>query len=439
MTTAPATSGANDGIDRRTLRDRLRIQADDLDVVNELLTSPDNALLDGLLDLVERYGGVDEINRKADEAGRLDTRLQLLRDDGSPFLDGLHWLIEERDAGAFVTLAEYRERIVGDAAVTKRVDEEHAVTLEISALQYFPWLIAEAQQAIRQRDLMPGRYIRVRSMAEQTSPGEDILAVAAAMQIIGASHVETLDTRGIDGSNCHLCGPETITGYFGGIGEPNDYPMRWADEYLHHMTEYGIREVLNINSGTILLALLLRKLGIRNEFKVSVFMGIDNPFSVLWLLLGARLLAADDGSTSLAGLNLSNSVDAGTIRAASDIREVLGLRDAVRFEHHITEAYRSIVRQPYERRAELLEVALSVPNISAKHEGADPELDATRDHPSDILDYFIPKEQVIADGLMPLLQQNYLDKHAAVNRTAAELTAAGIGVRAAALHEPRGE
>jgi hypothetical protein len=253
------------------------------------------------------------------------------------------------------------------------------------------------------------------------------------MQIIGASHVETLDTRGIDGANVHLCGPETITGYFGGIGQPNDYPLRWADEYLRYMTEYGIREVLNFNIGTILLALLMRKLGIRNEFKVSVFAGVDNPFSVLWLLVGARLLSAADGSTSLAGLNLSNSVDADTIRAASGVREALGLSDALRFEHHITEAYKSIVRQPYCRRDELLEVAPAVPNISAKHEGADPELEATREHASDIFDYFVPKEQLVADGLMPALQQNYLDKHAAVNRTAAELLRAGIGVKPAAL------
>ena len=62
-------------------------------------------------------------------------------------------------------------------------DEANAVTLEISALQYFPWLIAEAERAIARRELMPGRYIRVRNMAEQSAPGGDILAVAAAMQI----------------------------------------------------------------------------------------------------------------------------------------------------------------------------------------------------------------------------------------------------------------
>ena len=74
-----------------------------------------------------------------------------------------------------------------------------------------------------------------------------------------------------------------------------------------------------------------------------------------------------------------------------------------------------------------------MPNISARHEGGAPSVEAACEHPSDILDYFIPKEQAIADGLMPLMERNYLDKHAAVNHTAAELTRAGIGVKPAAL------
>ena len=418
---------------RDDLRQRLGVSADDVRVVNEFLTSPDNPLVDSLLEVIERHGGVVEINRKADEAGCLENRLARLRTEGSPFLDGLDWLADRRDAGAFVTLPEYRRGVLGDAADTTTFDEKHAVTLEISALQYFPWLIAEAEQAIARRELMPGRYIRVRNMAEQTAPGDDVLAIAAAMQIIGASHVETLDTKGIDGSNVHLGGPDTVAGYFGGIGQPNDYPIRWADEYLRYYTEYGIREVLNINSGTILVAMLMHKLGIRNEFKVSVFMGVDNPYSVLWLLMGARLFAADHGSSGMAGLNLSNSVDADTIRASSAVRNAFGLEQDVRFEHHITEAYKSIVRQPYLRRDELLDVAADVPNISAKHEGADPDIEATREHPSDIFDYFVPKQQLLDDGLMPALEQNYLDKHAAVSRTAEELTRAGIGVHAAAL------
>ena len=415
------------------LREKLRIKPADLEAVSDGLSSPDNRLVGGLLDLVEKYGGVDAINRQADEASRLETRIARLQDEGSPFLPGIEWLAEQRDAGAFVTLPEYRRSVMGSAADAMTFDEARAVTLEISALQYFPWLIDQARQAVERRELMPGRYIRVRNIAEQSAPGEDILAVAAAMQIIGATHVETLDTNGIDGSNVHLGGPDTITGYFGGIGEPNDYPLKWAEECLGILTKYGIRQVLNINSGTILVALLMHKLGIRNEFKVSVFMGVDNPWSVLWLLMGARLLAGDDGSTSLAGLNLSNSVEVDTLLAGAELRHALGFDEGVRLEHHVTETFKSIVRQPYDRRADVVTAAATVPNISAKHEGGDPAVEVTREHPSDILDYFISKDQVVADGLMPLLEQNYLDKHAALNETAAALTRAGIGVKPAAL------
>ena len=392
----------------------------------------DNPLVDALLDLIDRYGGVAAINRAAAENGRLETRLERLRDEGSPYLDDLAWLTEQRDRGAFVSLAEYRRRVLGDAADLPP-DEDRAVTLEISALQYFPWLMAEARRAIERRELMPGRFIRVRDMAEQSGPGGDLLAVAAAMQIVGASHVETLDTRGTDGGNVMLGGPETITGYFGGIGQPNDYPLKWADEYLHYLTDYGIRQVLNVNLGTVLVALLLRKLGVENEFKISVFMGVDNPYAMLWLLMGARLLAADDGSTSLAGLNLSNSADVATLEASSAARAALGLTDAVRFEHHVTEAYRSIVRQPYDRRDDVVRAATSVPNISAKHEGGEPAVEAGREHPSDVFDYFVARDTALAQGLMPALEGNYLDKHDAVNRTAEQLVRAGVGVRAASL------
>jgi hypothetical protein len=424
---------ASDASVRDCLRERLVLGPRDVKTVEMFLTSPDNRLVDGLLDVVEKYGGVDEINRRAAEAGRLDRRLERLRAEGSPYLADLEWLTDQRDRGAFVTLPEYRRSVLGPAADSMAFDDEHAVTLEISALQYFPWLVAQARHAIEHRELMPARYIRVRNMAEQAVPGGDVLAVAVAMQILGASHVETLDTRGTDGANVHLGGPDTIAGYFGGIGQPNDYPLRWADEYLYYLTEFGIRQVLNVNLGTIFVCLLLRKLGVECEFKVSVFTGIDNPFSAALLLLCARLLAGEDGSTSLAGLNLSNSADAATLLASAEAREALGLTDAVRFEHHVTEAYRSIVRQPYDRLADIEAVAEAVPNLSAKHEGGEPAVEVAREHPSDIFDYFLSLEEVETRGLMAALEQNYLDKHAAVCRTAAALTRAGIGVRAAAL------
>ena len=340
-------------------------------------------------------------------------------------------VIERTKPGAFVSLAAYRRGVLGERAAGMAFDERRAVTLEISALQYFPWLIAECQQAIERRELMPGRFIRVRKMREQSADNGDIFAVAAAMQVLGASYVETLDTKGTDGSNIHLGGPATITGYFGGIGQPNDYPLKWADELLRYYTTVGVQQVLNTNPGTVLAGYLLYRLGIDVQFKISVFMGNDNPFAALWTLLGARLFARPDGTTPLVGFNFSNSTNNETIRQAAEVRRALGLEDVVRFEHHITETWRSIVRQPYDRRDELIELAREVANVSAKHEGGDVVVEPTREHPSDILDYFRDKAEIEAAGEMPLLLRNYLDKHDALNATARALTAAGIAVAAA--------
>jgi hypothetical protein len=272
-------------------------------------------------------------------------------------------------------------------------------------------------------------------MKESEADQGDLLAGMAAMQIIGASYVDTLDTKGTDGSNVHLGGPDTITGYFGGIGEPNEHALQWLDEFLYYYTTYGIYQVLNINAGTILIGYLIHRLGINNEFKISVFVGNDNPYFIWWTLMMARLLARPDGTTPLIGFNLSNSVSNPTIKAAADIRKALGLEKVVRIEHHITECFRHIVRQPYDRRAELMEIAGEVRNLSAKHEGGDPEVEASREHPSDILEYFLPKADVEAKGLMPALLANYMDKHSALNRTAEELTRHGIPfVAARRLH-----
>jgi hypothetical protein len=410
------------------LRERLKISEERLREVNDFILNPENELINSLLEVVEKYGGPEEINRKADDARKLENLLGRLKEEKSNYLADLQWLTEQRDSGAFIKLGDYRKKILGDAAEGTAFNEKNAVTLEISALNFFPWLIPQAKMAIEKQQLMPGRFIRVRNMKEQVGDNGDILAVAAAMQIVGASYVETLDTKGTDGSNVHLGGPETITGYFGGIGQPNDYPLKWVDEYLYYYTNYGIRQVLNINPGTIFIAYMLYKLGIDNEFKISVYMGNDNPFAVFWTLMAARMLSRDDGTTSLIGFNFSNSVNNDTIRASDKIRSAMGLTDVVRFEHHITETYKSIVIQPYNRREELVEVAGEVPNISAKHEGGDPEIEETREHPSDILEYFLPKEDIAKQGLTDALEKSYLDKQDALNKTADALTKAGIGV-----------
>ena len=418
------------------LRRRLKIEEKNLQSINDFLLDEDNPLESQLLELIEKYGGVDDINKKAREAGRIDTLMNLLRKADSPYTEDLEWLIKQRDADAFISIPEYRRKILGVKADSIVFNEPFAVTLEISACNYFSWMIEEAKRAITRQDLMPSRFIRVRSMKEQSQDYE-IAAFAAAMKIIGASFVETLDTKGtLPGSdgfpiNVHLGGPETITGYFGGVGMPNKYALKWVDEFLHYYTKYGVRQVLNINSGSVVLGYLLYKLGIDIEFKISVFLGNDNPYSCFWTLMTAKLFSREDGTTPLIGFNLANSVNNSTIEMSAEIRNAFGFEDMVRLEHHILETYRSIVRQPYDRLGELLDIADHVGNISAKHEGGLPEIEKTRDHPSDILDYFISKKDIEAQRLMDKLTINYLDKHDALNRTAAALTERGLTFLAA--------
>jgi len=413
------------------LKEKIKISDRVLKHVNDVLTGKENVVIDRLLAVIEKYGSVEEINRMADNAGRLENQIKKLEEMGSPYLRDVEWLINVRDRGSFIPLEEYKRKILGDRYETVKFDDEYAVTLEISALQFFPWLIKEAKQAIDKGELMPGRYIRVRKMKEQEADNGDLVAVSAAMNIVGGSWVETLDTKGTDGANVHLGGPDTITGYFGGPGEPNDYPLKWVDEFLYYYTNYGVKQVLNINPGTVLIGYLLYKIGINIEFKISVFMGNDNTYSVLWTLMTAKLFTREDGTTPLVGFNFSNSVNNETIELCSLIRAALDLEDKVRFEHHITETWKHIVRQPYDRTEELPLVAKKVKNISAKHEGGAPEVEEKRDYPSDILDYFKSKEEIIEQGIMEKMEQNYLDKHRSMNRTARVLIENGIDVIAA--------
>jgi len=423
------------------LKQKLRIKEKNIKKINDFLLKEDNPLVDNLLKIIEKYGGVDEINRKAREARKLENLMAQLKSKNSPFVKDLNWLIEQRDKDAFISIPNYRRKILGDKADSMMFDESFAVTLEISACNFFPWVIEEAKKAIAQQDLMPGRFIRVRSMKEQVED-DQILAFAAAMQIVGASYVETLDTKGTlpgpDGLpiNVHLGGPETITGYFGGVGMPNEYGLKWIDEFLHYYTEYGIRQVLNINIGSVMLGYWLYKLGIDIEFKISVYLGNDNPYSCFWTLMTANLFSRDDGTSPLIGFNLANSVNNETIEFSAYIRKAFDFEDIVRIEHHIVETYKSIVRQPYDRLEELLEIADHVKNISAKHEGGLLEIEKTREHPSDILEYFVPKKDILAQNLMPKLTINYLDKHDSMNRTAKALTERGLTfIAAQKLHK----
>ncbi len=115
----------------------------------------------------------------------------------------------------------------------------------------------------------------------------------------------------------------------------------------------------------------------------------------------------------------------------AEFRKALGFEKVVRFEHHITETWKSIIIQPYDRRDELMQIADHVANIAAKHEGGDIEVEQTLAHPSDILDYFREKKEVIESGDWDNMQRNFMEKFAACNHTAQDLTRAGLSFIAA--------
>ena len=417
------------------LQKLLKISPDKLKAFNSVLLDPNSQVMKDFFAVIAKYGTPAEINRKHKAARKMDNLFKIVQERQPEAIKDLNWLIQQRDNGAFIPVKDYRRKVLGAAADKTKFKDKYAVTLEVSALQYFPWVRAMAEQAIANKTLVPGRFIAVRKMKESEADG-DLPAIVAALDIIGASFVETLDTKGTDGSNPHLGGPATITGYFGGIGQPNEHALMWLDEFLYYYTNYGVQHVLNFNAGTILLGFLLYKLGVNINFKISVFFGSDNPYHALWIMTMAKLFSRDDGTSPLIGFNWSNSINNETMELSADFRKALGFEKVVRFEHHITEPQKNIVIQPYNRRAELVDVAARVANIAAKHEGGDPEVDMTRAHLSDVLDYFREKKEVIESGDWDNLLQNYLDKVDACNRTAWALTEKGLSfVAARNLHK----
>ncbi|MEX1352960.1 MAG: hypothetical protein AB1Z31_35135, partial [Desulfobacterales bacterium] len=169
------------------LRSVLEIGQDKLENINDFLLDPQNVLTNQLLDVVEKFGGPAAINQKAAENGSPESLMGRLKETGSPYVPDLEWLAEQKDKGAFVPMGDYCEALDVDPS---GLNQTNAVTLEISAMQYFPWLIAQAKQCIASKELMPGRFIRVRNMAEQSADMGDTLATALAMNIMGCTWVE---------------------------------------------------------------------------------------------------------------------------------------------------------------------------------------------------------------------------------------------------------
>ena len=116
---------------RDAMRAQLRIKPADVEAVNAVLAGEENALVGGLLDLVEKYGGVAEINRKADVAGQLETRLARLQDEGSPFLAPLRaharWISEGDSDSHGGVLVRVHTRLVEGTSCSVNIEAPRRV------------------------------------------------------------------------------------------------------------------------------------------------------------------------------------------------------------------------------------------------------------------------------------------------------------------------
>ena len=148
----------------KDLRNLLKIPSDRLDAINAVLLDPNEQVINDFLKVVAKYGTPEEINKKHAESRQLSNLMKLVKARNPDYIQDLEWLIEQRDRGAFISVAAYRERLLGQKFKNMRFNEASPVTLEVSALQYFPWVRPMCEQAIQEGSLVPGRFIAVRKM-----------------------------------------------------------------------------------------------------------------------------------------------------------------------------------------------------------------------------------------------------------------------------------
>ena len=142
----------------KDLRHLLAIPTDRLDAINSVLLDPAETVMNNFLDVVAKYGTPDEINRKHVESRKFDHLIQIVNERAPGYAEDLKWLMDQRDKHAFTTVQEYRARVLGDKAKGIKFADEFAVTLEASALQYFPWIRPMCERAIKDRSLSPRSF-----------------------------------------------------------------------------------------------------------------------------------------------------------------------------------------------------------------------------------------------------------------------------------------
>jgi len=123
------------------IRKKLAIEKKRLDEINNFLIDPNNKLITDILNVVEKYGTPSEINKKSQNARKIENLMSRLSDINSPYINDLEWLIKQKNNNSFISVDEYRRKILGDKINNFNFNKDFSVTLEISACQYFPFFI----------------------------------------------------------------------------------------------------------------------------------------------------------------------------------------------------------------------------------------------------------------------------------------------------------
>ena len=109
------------------LRQRLRISTDRLDAINSILLDVDMRAVNDFLDVVTMYGTPEEINAKAVAARQLPALLKRVEETQPAYLADLEWLAEQRDRNAFISVADYRRKVLGETADMGSFADDFAV------------------------------------------------------------------------------------------------------------------------------------------------------------------------------------------------------------------------------------------------------------------------------------------------------------------------
>ena len=148
----------------------LEITPGRLDSINAVFLDPHSRVMRDFLGVVARDGTPEEINRAHRESRKRENLFKQVQARAPEYIKDLNWLIEQRDRGAFISREEYRRKVLGEAAHAANFDDQFAVTLEVSALQYFPWVRKMAELAIARQDPRP-RAIHCRPRDEGIRSG----------------------------------------------------------------------------------------------------------------------------------------------------------------------------------------------------------------------------------------------------------------------------